>query len=277
MDLLIEILEKFNLSFDTNLAQRVISEYGKSDGLIILMTPIAESLLPIGLCFLALHWAADLFGRTLKKEFNLEDIVRCFLKLIVGAMILNNCIPLLTGIETFVEALLTDIQNKFGTTSASLDFIKTFADEIANAAKTNAGITGSQSTEPALLEYKIYALFAILIQMLLPGVLSFVISMVAYGRALRLCSQFIFAPIGLSDIYQGGTKSGGVMYFKNLLAIYCEPIITYLSVSMGLVLMNLPASAFVNSSISKLWPWIVVIGMISMIFKSKNISKSIFM
>ena len=87
--------------------------------------------------------------------------------------------------------------------------------------------------------------------------------------------MFLFCPIGLSDIYQGGMQSGGVKFARKFLAIVLEPIIVYIAVC---AYVNLAAdTSYITWSMFVPWfKFVLLAALLGFIRKARKFSQSIF-
>ena len=245
----------------------VATAYGGTVSMITKLQPIAETLLPVGLLLLALRWSAALLQEVLSKSFDLETIIRSLIKLVIGAAILTNVLPLFSGMVDFSVQLLNDLKNDVIVAEIS----SPFSTEIADLTEALGKHADVDLILPSFL--------LILVDLIgkFGGVfVEFFLYFYGFARTFKVAQMFVFAPIGFSDIYQGGINSGGVRYARKFLAILMEPIIVYISVACYVMLIE-DASFMIDTGAFALWISIALtLALIACIRKAHKVSEALF-
>lgn len=156
-----------------------------------------DVILPVGYAFLGMYFLLELLEKTTRDNFNLEQFIRLLIKLLIGKILMDNCLALLQGIQSFADLLSKDITEN--ASSANIfDYHKLYD----------------------LPWYKDIILY---VKVLVPGIVMLAVSVVAkticITRSIEIVIRAIVAPIGMADIFTEGTRGAGFRYVKKFLAV----------------------------------------------------------
>ena len=271
-DLIVSFVEKL---IDTLLPDNLVTggygiiiknAYGSASSTLSGLDTFVSSLIPLAIMLLALRWTSQLLTEVLSKDFDIELIIRSFIRLVIGAVIITNSVALFNGIVTFGEKLLVDLQSVISISNPPDLFAADFTELIDSVRDKSWGTSLS-------------GVVICMVLMAARGILSvvtiFVIYVAGFTRTITLAQMFLFCPIGLSDIYQGGMQSGGVKFARKFLAIVLEPIIVYIAVC---AYVNLATdTSYITWSMFVPWfKFVLLAALLGFIRKARKFSQSIF-
>ena len=226
-DLIQSVLDKaFGLETNMNFMEQIQALYKIPTDNLDIMKTISDFLIPIGIMLLLVYWTLAYLGDLVERKFEPETFVIRFVRLIAGVFVLNNATSFFVGIINFTDTLLSEIGNLYAG-DISFPVLTQMLNNIIDELKQ--GKVTSQ-----------FANFWIVIGLMgmvssLNGILKYFIIFVAFIRNINVCRLLAFAPVGLSNIYEGGLKSAAVKYGRLFFAACMEPII----VLIGLIFFNI--------------------------------------
>lgn len=157
-------------------------------------------ILPVGYTLLCLYFLLELLAQTTRDNFNMEHFIRLLIKLLIGKLLMDNCIALLDGLTTFSNAIMNSI-----TVNTTGDASRVNADALKRS---------------GLTFWKELALwFKLIIPYLAMVAANLFAKITIYSRAIELIVRTLMAPIGMADIFAEGMRGSGFKYLKKFLAV----------------------------------------------------------
>lgn len=163
---------------------------------------IAEPLKIIGFSFVALFFVLELIDVSTRGALNVEAVLKSLIKLFVAIICIENCTIIFQTVLDFGAALY-DFVEKGSADASVVDNYVALATKIDN--------------NGFLANLEIWA--ADIFPWLLLYIADIFITVIAAGRVLELAIRVSFAPIGMADMFEGGTRSSGFRYLKKILAL----------------------------------------------------------
>lgn len=270
-DTIVPFVEKLLNFFDGSPNYQIImdSTYLKAASYIGKVSSIAESLLPLAMLLLVLRWCIALLQDVLSSELDLDILVRNFMKLIVGAIIVSNSVQLTEGIVNFGDAFLSQIMASGGGLGTVNKFFFENVIELSKKIDSDSAVTG--------LVGVISSLIAAYLQPLTALIIGFFLYVHGWQRSIALTQMFLYAPIAFSDCFSGGLNSGAVSYARKMLALIMEPLIVYVALKSYIYFVT-HLSDFTAAN-TFLLPWlqfIFILATISFIRSARKFSEEIF-
>lgn len=192
-------------------------------------------LLTLGVVLMLLYFFMDLSAKAAMQQLTLLQMGKSFCLLIGTVFVMFHCKQIFIFMLEIVESLNTSLQNvNIGYNAVS----KFMSNDVVKILLSRC--VGEQFNLGAILGYTLTALLINLISL----AAKIYIIYYAATRAVQLFVYYIFAPVGVADIFQngpGGTinrDSSGFRYLKTILAlmmqivvitVVCQtfPIVTY--------------------------------------------------
>ncbi len=245
--------------------QALIASYGNVASVTADYRGLAEGLIPLGVLILALYWSGSLLNEVLHKDFDIEIIIRSLLRLAIGAIIVSNCVAIMDQVISLVDSIFAEVSG-----NTYLLGVDAITDELAKFKDTIDSKAVSGKTMYGLFQSLFIALTSTLTSLVIP------ISLTLHGltRKIELTQLYVYAPIGISDMYEGGMNSGGMRYIRKFFASAMEVVIVY----VALMAYSLIVSAIdVNWTAFGVWVQVAAMcGTVSWIRRSRKFSKQIF-
>lgn len=156
-------------------------------------------ILPVGYTLLCLYCLLELLDKSTRDLLTVEQFIRTFIKLLVGKLMMDNCMALLEGFSAFANALASGMSENASTTSI---------------------VDVTPLMEKNLKFWKDIALW---LKLIIPYIGILVAGIMAritiYSRAIEIIARNMMAPIGMADIFSEGIRGSGFRYLKKLLAV----------------------------------------------------------
>lgn len=250
--------------------------YAQGGEIINLMEDIVELVLPFGVLILSLKWAISLMREIMTKDFNIEIIFRSFLRLVIGVMIVSNSLALINGIMDFSDNLYSEIfaELSFGEcfTGDSNPFTE-FANFVRDADQFPMGTT-------------LYGAFIMLLITLFNVCFGWIIglSLMIHGisRSVAVAQYYVYAPVALAGIFEGGMSSSAIRYLKKFLAILLEPVFIAIALNCyfaatdyGINMANETGSGAVGAFYTIYFPIIALAAMVAFIRKARKFAEDL--
>ena len=175
-----------------------------------------NSLAVLGKILVTTYVMYDLMTKSAMDNLTPEHIFKGFMRLAVGILLIDNGYEFIGAASEF----FTDLFRKIGGKGVS-----------ATPGGCNFGKMASANIFDAFLDASF-----IFIPWLIMLAASVIISVTCWSRVLDITVRIIFAPIGMADIINDGTKSAGWKYFKRLCASLLQgSVIVATAKSYGMV------------------------------------------
>lgn len=215
----------------------------------------------IGFLVVIIYFLIDLLEKTTHENFNIEHFFRSCIKLILGALLVLNGLPLLEGLLDFGSGIL----NLVGTSGLDNDQAVSTLRMSMNMIENNGEAKDT------------FNLIAIILDLLIPYIImlgcNLYVKVVCYSRIIEIGLVGAFAPIGMADIMAEGTKGNGFRYLKKFLALALQGAII-----MGILVIfeNITNTLYSESTLDIMWKTcILALAMITMIGKSRSIADTV--
>lgn len=170
----------------------------------------------VAIVLLLVYFSMDLFDKLSSENFTIDTLVLNFAKLIMGVALINNGIVIIQGLyglsEMVCSAVIDTTKLAMQSTPAQAPTIESIWDLIAYGAKS---ILYPENSGSSFLE-----------QIIIGGVSSLCVNIIAYQRAVNLAIRTIISPIIFADVIGHGLTNKTMHYIRVLFAICMEgPII----------------------------------------------------
>lgn len=226
-------------------------------------TTIYNAVAPIGLILLVVYFLIDLMEGVTAEQINIEMLIKKFIKLVVGEILISNGMTLIQGFVDFGNGLANLVSYTYASFS-SQDIIDTMM----------AGMS----------DYGFFEAIMFRAQLLIPSaaawVIGIVVKVVCFSRVLELAARAMLSPIAVADIFSGGTRSSGFRYMKKILAL-CIQGVVLLAIAIGVSSIEAGVLGSMSpTSVSDGWGFILTtlavnFTAISMMFKSLSIANDV--
>lgn len=263
---------------------------------------VIDDIVPVGVCFVVLYWLINLLKTLNFKDISLEMLIRSFIRLLVGCILVTNIGLLIPQFNKFSIALTDEINTTMGATF-SFDGLTKFlndnnvtssqaetkeylegnskdpndltdddlitddmTDEEKQAAEDESKRSVTHTLKHALRLYMGIAEY--IIYLLASQLLVIVITIKGYTRAIDIGRKTIFAPILCADVFGEGAQNAALRYIKELFAVFMQQPLIYLIALIGTYLMGAVDTGFAGI--------LVLFGTSGLIFKAGSISEQLF-
>lgn len=185
-------------------------------------TVFSNILLSIGLVLMLFHFFGDLTEKAAMKQLSMLQMGKSFCLLLAGAFVLFHTKQIFIFMLTMVESLNDAI-------TASDSGLLTVS-QVLNNETVQLLLSRCVAEHFSIWAIFGYTLTALLIKMVSLGTRVFVMYY-AGTRIIQLFVYYVFAPIGVSDIFENGPggfinfNSSGFKYLKTILAIMMQMIV----------------------------------------------------
>lgn len=72
---------------------------------------LTNVMIPVGVCIMLVYFLVSLIDKVEKDRFNLEVLLKSFMKMVIGYILIANSFNIALGINGFTEAMMTDIKD----------------------------------------------------------------------------------------------------------------------------------------------------------------------
>lgn len=185
-------------------------------------TVFSNILLSIGLVLMLFHFFGDLTEKAAMKQLSMLQMGKSFCLLLAGAFVLFHTKQIFIFMLTMVESLNDTI------TASDSGILSVSA--VLNNETVQLLLSRCVAEHFSIWAIFGYTLTALLIKMVSLGTRVFVMYY-AGTRIIQLFVYYVFAPIGVSDIFENGPggfinfNSSGFKYLKTILAIMMQMIV----------------------------------------------------
>lgn len=213
------------------------------------MGAITGITIPIGILIMSIYFLVDLISKSMTANFNVEILIRSFIKFIIGYALINNCDKIAGGLIQFGDVLTSDVAAKIGGLNYSFS---------SNAQKILNYITSS----PMLfLKYGYAVIFRLIIKCMAETFITWLykamIMMVAYSRAIKIFVYRAFLPIAIADIFGKGIYAGATRHIKRLLALAMQYPMVYIICVLSCIFLG--QMDFLHTN------WVSMLGQMAMV------------
>lgn len=190
-------------------------------------------ILPVGYTLLCLYFLLELLERTTHEHFNLEQFMRLLIKLLIGKLMMDNCMALLDGLTSFANILSSGIsKNVVETSLVNAEGLKTH---------------NLKFWEEAMVWLRLVIPYTAMI------IANLLAKITIYSRAIELIVRTLMAPIGMADIFAEGMRGAGFRYLKKFLAVNLQgAIILVIVMAMNFFNQSLVTEKYYEEELAKL-------------------------
>lgn len=159
-----------------------------------------DALVVFGKMLVVIYVLVEILEKTTSDNFNAEHLVKCLIKLFVGVIVMDMGYDIVT---------------------AGMDFSSAVFGKVATAVGAGTSATGSCVFD-ALRDNGLFDALVKMAYILFPYLFmlaaKLIIGVICWARVLDIMVRVIFAPIGMADLIQEGTRGSGWKYLKKLVA-----------------------------------------------------------
>ena len=239
--------------------------------LINLIEDVVELVVPFGVLILALRWAMSLMREIMTKDFNIEIIFRSFLRLVISVIIVSNSMALINGIVGFSDALYKELFDTLALSEVSTgNPLQGIVDFVTDESQFSLSSTW-------------YGAFVMLAASFFNGLIEWIVllSLMIHGisRSIAVAQYYVFAPVAMAGIFEGGMSSSTIKYLKKFLAVLLEPALIAIALNCYFAVLKWTDS-FTPSGVydavtfgifkSQLMPIIAIAAMVAFIRKARK-------
>lgn len=163
-----------------------------------------DLLIPIGIYLMVIYFIASLIDKSSSGQLNFEVFFKCFIQLVVAALLVTNLIPLVNLILSIGHSLIIQLSELESIKDSTI-----IADEIKKAIWADGDGLGRQ-----------LALFG---QLIIPTLFSFIVRwgilLISYTRVIELMVVTMFMPLCMGDIFTEGIHGAAMRNIKRLFAV----------------------------------------------------------
>lgn len=208
----------------------------------------------LGQLLCAVYVMYDLMTKAIGDNINAEHVFKGFMRLAIGIIIIKNGYTMIGAASEFATEIFNKLMsNGNGAATANLCnygnlVLMDFFEALVNASE----------------------LFIPWLLMLVAGM---ILGVTCWIRVLDIMVRVIFAPLGMADIMNDGTRSSGWAYFKKLLASLVQGSI--LIVTIKAYGMIMPVVQNMSGLASWAMPIILSFVLISLFFKASAMANDV--
>lgn len=220
--------------------QTFLADFRIKDGFYNAFTSVTQMAKLLGICLLLMYFVMDFMVDKMApgKELTLEGILITFLKLFICIIIINYAQVLMEKIYQLGEAIFSELSaglysNSTASGNANALFVSLVKDYVAEyeaweSSSVMSDILSGITTPVSKLFTIGMPMTGIAVELLLPWIGAVAQVIVVFlsltTRGIKIAFYTIFAPIGLSDIYNGGTHSRGAGYIKSFFGLCLQTV-----------------------------------------------------
>lgn len=174
---------------------------GKLASIWTVVGGVSEALKVIGIMLVCVFFVLDLIDCVTRGQFTPDILFRSLIKLFIASLLITN----INLVSTYI-----------------VDFGASFSSYIANdstAIATSISNVWDEVSSSTGLINNMGKIVANLIPYICMWAATLIVMVLSVSRAFDIAIRAAFAPVGMADIYDGGTKSAGFRYLKKLLAV----------------------------------------------------------
>lgn len=219
----------------TSSIQDFLKDFRIKDGFYGVFSNVIKMAKLLGCCLLLMYFVMDFMVDKMApgKELTLEGILLAFLKLFICIIIINYASVLMEKIYQFGEAVYSELSaglftNAKAAGNADALFCSLVGDYVNEYKAWEAASTAPDILKDIVCGFQKFSMIGmpmtgIAIELLLPwlGAVAqiIVVFLSLTTRGIKIAFYTVFAPIGLSDLYNGGTRSHGAGYIKSFFGL----------------------------------------------------------
>ena len=166
-----------------------------------LIKNVAQGIKVIGFLFVSLFFVLELIETSTRGSYTPDIFLRSLIKFFIALICIENSVTIMATIVNFGAVFY----------------------DLVESTQTTGAIASLYDVAKKVDDANILDLLGMLCSDLLPYLAMWVanvfISIITIGRVIELGIRVAFAPIGMADMYEGGTKSNGFRYMKKILAL----------------------------------------------------------
>ena len=190
---------------------------------------ISDVLKTIGVALVILYFLVNLADDMMSRNISVETLVRAFIKLTVGLLIVLNVNMIIKAIVDFGTAFGKAMESAIATGTVPGD--ETPVNLSLDRTKFREGLNGADQ-----IGYFGFAVKAFL-PFLLINVNNIVMMFLALSRLFELALRSMFAPAAVADICKDGISSPGMRYLKKTLAVSLQyAVIVGISICVPMIM-----------------------------------------
>lgn len=208
-------------------------------------TSVCETLMPIAWGLLMVYFCMDLMQKASTENFNFQQMLGPFLKLIAGVALVSKTPDLTEALAKFANGLTEMVT--FTTTEANplLDQLDPggngyIAVKFGNSINEISGISGSAAEKNLKMNFipAVYCCVLTLPYWVIAQLTTLFLFFMSFTREVEFFARCAFLPISCADIGKDGMNSGGVRYIKKIMAIGAQGVIIAAMLSAASVVLN---------------------------------------
>ncbi len=189
---------------------------------------------PFGYALVTTFFLMYLFDAAAKDQITVDSIIRVLIQLVLVVSVMGNLPLIINSFLSIGESLLSNVSGLSDPTQS----ISISGSDIVEEWRS----TG----EDTALTMLVQAFFIWLIHQIAIIAIDFA----GIARLLEVGWRIIFAPIGVSNCFEGGANSAGMKYLKSLLGACLSGVAIYLVAAAG---FSLTASFLVSTTKGAMW------------------------
>ena len=214
-----------------------------------------EGFAILGELLCAVYVFYDLLTKAISDNINAEHVFKGFMKLAIGMLIIKNGYVMIGAAAEFATNVFNQIMSNGEGGAAMADMCE-------------FGTLNSKNFFQALVDAS--TLFIPWLLMLVAGA---ILAVTCWIRVLDIMVRVIFAPIGMADIMNDGTRSSGWAYFKRLLGSLLQGSVLIVTIkSYGIIM---PVVQRMSGLASWAMPIILAFVLISLFFKASAMAADV--
>lgn len=207
---------------------------------------ISEALTPVAWGMLMIYFCIELMQKTAMDNFNFQQMIGPFIKLIVGVVVISKCQNMTTGLANMTNGLTQIASSAIGGAGLANEAIAGLEgsmfgifDEYLKDTSEISASSGSFTTDD--LKIGLVSGFALLFKLfpyiLVAQILKLFIWFMSFARQIEFFARASLLPIACADLSSGGLHSGGARYIKKILAVGAQGVILTAILAAGQSLM----------------------------------------
>ena len=163
-----------------------------------------ELLIPIGIYLMVIYFIASLIDKSSSGQLNFEVFFKCFIQLVVAALLVTNLIPLVNLILSVGHSLILQL--------GDLGSIK---DTVSVAEDVKKLLWADGDGFKVQIKY----FFPMIVPFLFSYIVRWGILLISYTRVIELMVVTMFMPLCMGDIFTEGIHGAAMRNIKRLFAV----------------------------------------------------------
>jgi len=179
-----------------------------------IVNELLEIVTPFGFAMITTWFLIHMFDAASKDQISIDSIIKTLIQLVLAVALVGNLTLIVNSFLKISETMFSSIA--LGDNTVSIN-----GAEIVEIWKANSpgGWLG--------------ALWDAFLLNILSTVSSIAIQFAALSRMLEMAWRIVFAPIGCSNVFEGGASSPGVKYLKSLFGVIISSVALYVVAATG--------------------------------------------